>query len=47
MLTEVKGVLAYGTQNTISEAKRLYALAARPNLLIKIPGTREGLPAIS
>ena len=40
-----ESVLAYGTQNTISEAKRLYALAARPNLLIKIPG--QGLPAIS
>src|SRR5208337_3490971 len=31
---------------TIAEAKELHASARRPNLLIKIPGTKEGLPAI-
>ena len=43
---EVSPVLAYDTQSTIAEAKRLHALAGRPNLFIKIPGTPEGLPAI-
>ena len=33
-------------RRTIDEAKRLHALVDRPNLLIKIPATREGLPAI-
>ena len=31
---------------TLSEAKRLYAVVGRPNVMIKIPGTQEGLPAI-
>src|SRR6201981_378524 len=31
---------------TLAEAKELHARAKRPNLFIKIPGTREGLPAI-
>lgn len=43
---EVSPLLAYDTQATIAEAKRLYAQAGKPNLFIKIPGTREGLPAI-
>ena len=43
---EVSPLLAYDTQSTIAEAKRLHALAGRPNLFIKIPGTPEGLPAI-
>src|ERR1700686_2653824 len=34
------------TKSTIAEAKDLHARAQRPNLLIKIPGTKEGLPAI-
>jgi transaldolase len=38
--------LAYDTAKSITEAKQLYARAGRPNLFIKIPGTREGLPAI-
>ena len=33
-------------QSTLAAAKDLFARAARPNLLIKIPGTKEGLPAI-
>ena len=44
---EVSPLLAYDTAGTIEQAKRLHAQAARPNLFIKIPGTSEGLPAIS
>ena len=43
---EVSPLLAYDTATTLNEAKDLHARAARPNLFIKIPGTREGLPAI-
>jgi transaldolase len=43
---EVDPNLAHDTQRTIDEAKRLHALVDRPNLFIKIPATREGLPAI-
>jgi len=43
---EVSPLLAYDTQSTIAAAKSLHARAFRPNLLIKIPGTKEGLPAI-
>jgi transaldolase len=43
---EVSPLLAYDTQSTLKVAKELHARAARPNLHIKIPGTKEGLPAI-
>jgi transaldolase len=43
---EVSPLLAYDTDTTVKVAKELHARAARPNLLIKIPGTKEGLPAI-
>jgi transaldolase len=43
---EVSPLLAHDTASTIAAAKDLYGLAKRPNLFIKIPGTREGLPAI-
>ncbi len=43
---EVSPRLAYDTQSTLAAAKQLHAQAGRPNLFIKIPGTREGLPAI-
>jgi transaldolase len=43
---EVSPLLAYDTASTLAAAKELFAQAARPNLLIKIPGTTEGLPAI-
>jgi transaldolase len=43
---EVSPLLAHDTESTVAEAKDLYARAQRPNLLIKIPGTKEGLPAI-
>jgi transaldolase len=43
---EVSPLLAYDTASTLAAARELFARAERPNLLIKIPGTREGLPAI-
>jgi transaldolase len=43
---EVSPLLAHNTKSTIAEAKELHGSANRPNLLIKIPGTKEGLPAI-
>ena len=43
---EVSPLLAYDTATTTAAAKDLHARAARPNLFIKIPGTKEGLPAI-
>jgi transaldolase len=43
---EVSPLLAHDTESTVAEAKNLHARAQRPNLLIKIPGTKEGLPAI-
>jgi len=43
---EVSPLLAYDAALTLSAAKALHAKAARPNLFIKIPGTKEGLPAI-
>ncbi len=46
MSLEVSPLLAYDTASTIAAAKALHARAWRPNLLIKIPGTKEGLPAI-
>lgn len=43
---EVSPLLAYDTAGTLTVAKELYARAAQPNVFIKIPGTKEGLPAI-
>jgi transaldolase len=43
---EVSPLLAYDTAKSLAAAKDLHARASRPNLLIKIPGTKEGLPAI-
>ena len=43
---EVSPLLAHDTASTLAAAKSLHAPAGRPNLLIKIPGTKEGLPAI-
>ena len=43
---EVSPLLAYDTKSTIAAAKTLHQRAGRPNLFIKIPGTKEGLPAI-
>src|SRR5262245_48560445 len=43
---EVSPTLAYDTDSTLTQAKQLHAQAGRPNLFIKIPGTKEGVPAI-
>jgi transaldolase len=43
---EVSPLLAHDTAATLAAAKTLYAQAKRPNILIQIPGTTEGLPAI-
>lgn len=43
---EVSPLLANHTADTLAAAKELHSRAQRPNLFIKIPGTKEGLPAI-
>jgi transaldolase len=43
---EVSPLLAYDTASSLAAAKSLHARARQPNLFIKIPGTKEGLPAI-
>jgi transaldolase len=43
---EVDPHLAFKTEDTVEEARRLWRTVDRPNLLIKIPATREGIPAI-
>ena len=43
---EVSPLLAHDTAGTLTAAKSLHAQAKRPNILIQIPGTAEGLPAI-
>jgi transaldolase len=43
---EVSPLIAHDAASTLAAAKSLHARSGRPNLLIKIPGTKEGLPAI-
>lgn len=43
---EVAPGLAHETEKTIAEAKKLFALLNRPNVMIKVPATPEGIPAI-
>jgi transaldolase/glucose-6-phosphate isomerase len=43
---EVSPYLAHDTAGTIEEARRLWAAVGKPNLLIKVPATPEGVPAI-
>ena len=43
---EVSPLLAEHTQETIDEARRLWKLVDRPNVMVKVPGTDEGIPAI-
>lgn len=43
---EVSPLLARDTEGSIAEARRLWQSVDRPNVMIKIPGTREGWPAI-
>ena len=42
---EVSPYLAHDTKGTMEEARRLWKLVARENVMIKVPGTREGIPA--
>ncbi|GAC1425829.1 MAG: hypothetical protein NVSMB54_11040 [Ktedonobacteraceae bacterium] len=43
---EVSPDLSYDTEGTLSEARRFWKMVDRPNLMIKIPATPEGIPAI-
>ncbi len=43
---EVSPLLAHDTAGTVAEARRLWALVDRPNLMIKVPATAAGIPAI-
>ena len=43
---EVSPHYAYNTKKTIEEAKRTFAVLNRPNIMIKVPATKEGIPAI-
>jgi transaldolase / glucose-6-phosphate isomerase len=43
---EVDPTLAYDTDRTLAEAQRLWRLVNRPNLMVKIPATQAGIPAI-
>ncbi len=43
---EVNPRLAYNTAGTIAEGKKLFKLVGRPNVMIKVPGTAEGIPAV-
>jgi transaldolase / glucose-6-phosphate isomerase len=43
---EVSPTLAHNTPGTVAEARRLWGIIGRPNLMIKVPGTPEGLPAV-
>ena len=43
---EVSPDLAYDTPATISEARRLFSTLGKKNILVKVPGTKQGLPAI-
>lgn len=44
---EVNPDLANDTEGTVSEARRLYGAVGRPNVMIKVPATRAGIPAIA
>ncbi len=43
---EVSPLLAHDTEGTLAEARRLWKAVARPNLMIKVPATKAGVPAI-
>jgi transaldolase len=44
---EVQPSLVYDAEGTIEEARRLWKAVNRPNVMIKVPGTKEGVPAIT
>ena len=43
---EVSPGSAHDTEETVAEARHLWQVAARPNVMIKVPATREGVPAV-
>ncbi len=43
---EVSPYLALRTEDTVAEARRLWRMVERPNLMVKVPGTVEGTPAV-
>ncbi len=43
---EVSPHLAFDSEGTVAEGRRLFAKVGRPNLMIKVPGTPEGVPAV-
>jgi transaldolase/glucose-6-phosphate isomerase len=43
---EVSPTLAHDSQGTVAEARRLFAALKRPNVMIKVPATQAGIPAI-
>jgi transaldolase len=43
---EVSPASAHDTEATVAEARHLWQVAARPNVMIKVPATREGVPAV-
>lgn len=43
---EVSPRLAFDTEGTIAEARRYFSDLGRPNLMIKVPATKEGIPAV-
>ena len=43
---EVNPGLAHDTDGTVAEARRLFTALARPNVMVKVPATSEGIPAI-
>ena len=43
---EVSPDLAHDTEATVAQAEQLWARVRRPNLMVKIPATKEGIPAI-
>src|SRR5688572_19825667 len=43
---EVSPASAHDTAATVAEARHLWQVAARPNVMIKVPATREGIPAV-
>jgi transaldolase/glucose-6-phosphate isomerase len=43
---EVSPLIAHDTARTIADARRLFAAVGRPNVMIKVPATDEGIPAI-
>ncbi len=44
---EVQPSLVYDADGTVEEGRRLWKSVSRPNVMIKVPGTREGIPAIT